>query len=198
MVKFTVVSLLCFFSLTVKSQAEGMPILELYKKASPESAPPGGSITYTLTCENIGDEPATEVIIRDSLNTEFVDYIEGTAVIHTDSIKLDIIQVTPTGGTVGDLITVTDTGYRPISISGNYGTYTDGVIIFNIGNMLPSSLVVCEFQVKIRGAIGNTLEDDTMPQEIILNLDDLDMNLDLLDFENWMRTLLTPYSSSME
>jgi hypothetical protein len=42
MVKFTVVSLLCFFSLTVKSQAEGMPILELYKKASPESAPQVG------------------------------------------------------------------------------------------------------------------------------------------------------------
>jgi uncharacterized repeat protein (TIGR01451 family) len=86
-------------------------LLSIAKAVTPSSAGPGKAVTYTLSFANVGDVPATGVVITDLLPAE----IEVTGVISSGVLVTDSGHLPPYVWQVADLVpgdggTITVTG----------------------------------------------------------------------------------------
>ncbi len=83
---------------TIVTTVGEAPNLEITKSGSPEIIAPGGIITYTLAYQNIGNQPATAVTIRDDLpaGTAYVPgSLTGPGTINGRSLTWELGTIAP-------------------------------------------------------------------------------------------------------
>jgi uncharacterized repeat protein (TIGR01451 family) len=120
-------------SQTAVNTASSAPTLTLNKVGTPDPVAPGGTLTYTITAENTGNEDAASVLIQDELpvGTQFVSasnaavYDQNRQLVTWDlgilpagggpvSVTLTI-GVSQSGGTVTNVARISATGTTPVT-----------------------------------------------------------------------------------
>jgi len=171
-VPLVVMAMVLSLSMTNVNAAPG-PIV-VTKTASSSTVAPGSTITYTITARNEGSDPATGLVLTDTLNAN-LDFVAGsltpaTIVPQANGTTLVTFNLGTLGASASQTVSITtraDTGVSAGTIVGNTATVTGTNVALATSNnvsvtVTPPGPVIIISKVPNSGAVtaGGTITYD--------------------------------------